>query len=113
MRFKHPRVHDGAHLEFIRSLPCISCFNDIETQAAHLRSDNRMYGKTGTGMQQKPDDRWTLPLCGRCHDVQHKGNEKNFWANLGVNPHVLALSLHAASGDFELAQDVISLQVPR
>jgi cytochrome c553 len=113
MRQRSPRVHNDAHLDFIRGLPCVSCGNDIETQAAHLRSDNLMYGKTSTGMQQKPDDRWTLPLCGRCHDVQHKGNEKNFWANLGINPWVLALSLHAATGNHELAQEVISRQVLR
>lgn len=113
MRLKQPRVHDEAHLDFIRSLPCVSCGNDIETQAAHLRSDNLEFGKRSTGMQQKPDDKWTLPLCGRCHDTQHKGNEKNFWANLGINPWVLALSLYAASGDHELAQEVINRQVRR
>jgi hypothetical protein len=113
MRFRRPRVHDDAHLEFIRQLPCVSCGNDIETQAAHLRSENRKYGKTTSGMQMKPDDRWTLPLCGRCHDEQHRGNEKTFWKHLGVNPWVLALSLHAASGDYELAQEVIREQVHR
>jgi hypothetical protein len=35
----------------------------------------------------------------------------NFWSNLGINPFVLALSLHAASGDHELAQEVINRQV--
>lgn len=113
MRQRHPRIHNEVHLDFIRGLPCISCGNDIETQAAHLRSDDRMYGKTGAGMQQKPDDMWTLPLCGRCHDRQHTGNEMNFWTNLGVNPFVLALSLFAASGDYELAHEVISRQVHR
>jgi len=110
MRFKASRIEDARHLDFIRSLPCVSCFNDIETEAAHIRSECRMYGKTTTGMQQKPSDMWTLPLCGRCHRIQHTGNEKNFWANLGVNPWVLALSLHAASGDHELAQEVIREQ---
>lgn len=111
MRFKAARIKDEAHLDFIRSLPCVSCGNGIETEAAHLRSDNRKYGKTTTGMQQKPSDMWTLPLCGKCHRIQHTGNEKNFWTNLGINPWVLALSLHAASGDHELALEVINGQV--
>ena len=111
MRFKHPRVKNEAHLEFIRSLPCISCGNDICTEAAHVRSERMEYGKRNTGMQQKPSDMWTLPLCGDCHRRQHTGNEMNFWTNLGVNPFVLALSLFAASGDHELAQEVINRQV--
>jgi hypothetical protein len=113
MRFKHPRVKNEAHLAFIRELVCVSCGDNTSTEAAHLRSDNLEYGKRSTGMAEKPDDMWCLPLCGKCHRVQHSGNEKNFWANLGVNPHVLALSLFAASGDHELAQEVISRQVRR
>lgn len=113
MRFKHPRIKDEAHLAFIRELACVSCGDDTATEAAHLRSDNLAYGKRHTGMSEKPDDCWTLPLCGRCHRAQHSGNEKNFWANLGINPWVLALSLRAASGDHELAQEVISRQVHR
>jgi hypothetical protein len=107
MRARHPRIHNEGHLDFIRSLPCVACQNNIETQAAHLRSPGREYGKRETGMQQKPDDMWTLPLCGRCHSIQHNGNELNFWANLGINPFILAMSLFAASGDHELAMEII------
>jgi hypothetical protein len=113
MRFKHPRVKNDAHLAFIRNLYCVSCGDDTSTEAAHLRSDNLEYGKRSTGMAEKPDDCWTLPLCGKCHRVQHSGNEANFWANLGINPWVLALSLFAASGDYDLAHEVISRQVRR
>jgi hypothetical protein len=111
MRFKVKQTKDAAHLEFIRSLPCVACGNDISTEAAHLRTERMEYGKRNTGMQQKPSDMWTLPLCGSCHRQQHTGNEMNFWSNLGINPFVLALSLHAASGDHELAQEVINRQV--
>lgn len=113
MRFRHPRIKNEAHLAFIRELPCVSCGDDTSTEAAHLRSDNLAYGKRHTGMAEKPDDCWSLPLCGKCHRVQHGANEKNFWSNLGINPWVLALSLFAASGDHELAQEVISRQVHR
>jgi hypothetical protein len=113
MRFKHARVHDAKHLDFIRSLPCVSCGDDTATEAAHLRAGDLRYGKTPTGMQEKPSDRWTLPLCSRDHRRQHQGNEIEFWTNIGVNPFVLALSLSACSGDHELAQEVISRQVHR
>lgn len=108
-----PRQEDGAHLAFIRTLPCVVCQNNIQTEAAHLRSDNLEFGKRSTGMQQKPSDMWTLPLCSRCHRDQHSSNEKNFWGNQGINPWVLALSLFAASGDPDLAHEVISRQVRR
>lgn len=111
MRQRLPRVEDGRHLEFIRSLPCVCCGNDIETQAAHLRSVKREYGKDWTGGARKPSDMWTLPVCGRCHSEQHEGNEEAFWRERGINPFVLALSLFAASGNHELAQDVIASQV--
>lgn len=113
MRQRMPRAKNDAHLDFIRSLECVSCGDDTSTEAAHLRSDSLEFGKRHTGMGEKPADAWTLPLCGRCHREQHKGNELNFWTNLGVNPFVLALSLFAASGDHELAQEVISRQVRR
>jgi hypothetical protein len=111
MRFRQPRQHDEAHLEFIRQLPCVICFNDIETQAAHLRSENLRYGKRHTGMAEKPSDRWALPLCGRCHTAQHKSNEKNFWLNSGIDPWVLAMSLYGCTGDIEMAHTVIENQV--
>ena len=111
MRFRQPRTKNEAHLQFIRDLPCVSCHDNTATEAAHLRSDNLEYGKRHTGMGEKPSDMWCLPLCGRCHRAQHSANEKNFWANLGINPWVLSLSLFAASGDFELAHEVIRRQV--
>lgn len=113
MRQRLFRVHDDAHLNFIRSLPCVCCGNDIQTEAAHLRSINRKYGKDITGGQRKPSDRWALPLCSACHSEQHRGNEEAFWEKRGINPFILALSLHAASGDPELAHEVISRQVHR
>ena len=111
--FRRPRVKNDQHLDFIRSLPCVSCGNDIQTEAAHLRAGNLEYGKRNTGISEKPSDMFTLPLCGSCHRSQHKANEQNFWTNLGIDPWKLALSLFAASGDHELAQEVIARQVRR
>jgi hypothetical protein len=110
MRLKNPRVKDETHLEFIRSLPCVSCGDNTATEAAHLRATNLAYGKPAPGMQAKPHDRWTLPLCGRCHREQHEGDEAMFWAFRGVNPWVLAMTLHGVSGDHEMACIVIERQ---
>jgi hypothetical protein len=110
-RQRRPRFHNEAHLSFIRSLPCASCRDDTATEAAHLRSGNLEYGKRHTGLGQKPDDVFVLPLCGDCHRAQHSANEINFWANLGIDPFRLALSLFAASGDSELALEVLARQI--
>jgi hypothetical protein len=109
--FRRPREKNDRHLDFIRSLPCASCRDDTATEAAHLRTGNLEYGKRHTGMAEKPADLWVLPLCGRCHRAQHSANEINFWANLGIDPFRLALSLFAASGDHELAHEVLERQI--
>ena|SRR5271165_5647136 len=111
--FRRPRIKNDNHLAFLRMLPCVSCADDTTTEAAHLRAGNLEYGKRSTGMQEKPSDMFALPLCGSCHRAQHKANETNFWSNLGIDPWKLALSLFAASGDHELAHEVISRQVRR
>lgn len=107
MRQRLPRVKNDNHLDFIRSLPCVVCHNDIETEAAHLRAGNRRWGKNITGKQEKPSDLWVLPLCGNCHRKQHSMNEVQFYQDRNIDPWRLSLSLFAASGDHELALEVI------
>ena len=64
-------------------------------------------------MAEKPDDKWTVPLCRRHHDEQHNhGDELDWWALQGIDPFLLALSLHGASGDEEAAIQIIQLHAP-
>lgn len=107
LRQRQPRQHDEPHLAFVRSLPCAICGDNTTTEAAHIRSGNLAYGKEQTGMQQKPHDRWAVPLCGTCHRDQHKQNEWRFWRDIGINPWTLALTLHSISGDHEAAVTAI------
>lgn len=109
MRMRQPRQKDEAHLDFVRSLPCVICGDNTSTEAAHIRSGNLKYGKENTGMQQKPHDRWSLPLCSREHRVQHTKNEWKFWKELGINPWTLAMTLYSVSGDHEAALTAIDL----
>jgi hypothetical protein len=109
--FRRPQEKNERHLEFIRSLPCASCKDDTSTEAAHLRTGNLEYGKRSTGMAEKPHDMWVLPLCGKCHRASHATKEINWWTNLGIDPWRLALSLFAASGDSELALEVMERQI--
>lgn len=108
--FKRPRIKNDKHLDFIRQLPCACCGNPIQTEAAHIRAASPLVGKRYTGGQEKPDDKWALPLCNRHHAEQHKGNELDFWNRYEIDPFVLALSLYACSGEIMVAEDVIAQQ---
>lgn len=99
LRQRQPRVHTETHLDFIRGLPCIICGNPIETEAAHIRFHDLRAAKEPTGIGRKPDDRWTLPLCGQDHRRQHSMNEREFWRTEGIDPIFCALALWAVSGD--------------
>jgi hypothetical protein len=64
-----------------------------------------VYGKLPTGMAEKPDDRWAVPLCGPipgvkkgCHRTQHAGAESEFWRERGLNPFEIAIKLYAEGG---------------
>lgn len=90
MPYSKPPVPDSQYLAWIRQQPCCLCGRG-NVQAAHLRSSSLDDGKPHTGMQQKSDDKWTLPLCWEHHHEQHTMNEREFWASYHVDPFKLAL----------------------
>ncbi len=69
--FKTPKFRSKKHLEFIRSLPCIRC-GCSPSQAAHIRKG------TDGGISLKPSDNFTVPLCHKHHQEQHKLGEVSF-----------------------------------
>jgi hypothetical protein len=104
---KRPREHNHTHLAFIRTLRCCIC-GKPGPDPAHIRSASPLYGKPETGMGQKASDKFVTPLCRAHHDEQHKaGNELLWWASKGIDPFGLALSLHHASGDDEIADGIL------
>ncbi|MCA1458040.1 hypothetical protein I6F35_33445 [Bradyrhizobium sp. BRP22] len=110
---KHGRARDNAHLEAIRQLPCVNpqCRRDPAGVAAHVRFACAEIGKPNPGMQAKPDDAWTLPLCQSCHqdapDAQHKGNEIAFYARIGIDPLKTCIALYDASPNVEHMRAII------
>lgn len=107
LRQRRPREKDEKHLRFIRSLPCCIC-GAAGSDPAHIRSASLIHGKSSTGMAEKPSDSWVTPLCRAHHDEQHKaGDELKWWASKGVDPFGLALALHHASGDEEIAEGIL------
>jgi len=92
LRQRQPRERDEKHLDFIRSLPCCIC-GGIDTEAAHIRAGSIENGKIYTGLQEKPSDKWSLPLCNSHHREQHSMNELAFWSSYQIDPFLLAISL--------------------
>jgi hypothetical protein len=79
-------------------------------EAAHVRYASAAYGKA-SGLQKKPEDRWSLPLCASDHrlarDAQHQRSEQAFWAELGINPLAVCVALYAQRDDFVAMHMVI------
>ena len=100
---KEPKpIRSKAHLDFIRSLPCLLC--DIQqhpTEAAHVNYSDHKAGKfNARGI--KAGDQWTVPLCSECHrgrNGQHSHGEREFWQDRGIDPLNIASALWANSGD--------------
>lgn len=108
---KRPREHNDGHLKFIRSLPCLICRSRANIEAAHIRFGDPRYGKSGTGMAEKPSDKWTVPLCHNDHQGpggQHSEGEKAWWDKQGIDPLNIAAALFMASGDEEAGELIIS-----
>lgn len=104
---KRPRIHDHAHLAFIKTLQCCVC-GKPGPDAAHIRSASPLFGKRETGAGEKASDKFTVPLCREHHDESHKaGDELLWWASKRIDPFLLALALHHASGDDEIAEVIL------
>jgi len=83
---------------FIRSLPC--CVTGRRpVEGAHLSYAAPHFGHYGRGRGTKAPDRWMLPLCPEEHRRQHAGGEADYWYGVGLNPHVLALTLFGLWSD--------------
>lgn len=101
------RQKNNAHLDFIRELPCAICGDDTSTEAAHVRYAEARIGKRQTGMQEKPDDAFTVPLCGKHHREQHSGNERAWWNGYEIDPLMLSLALHYWTGDHAMGERIV------
>jgi hypothetical protein len=97
---KHPRVHAPDHLAFVRTLPCLVCADNISSEAAHIRYADDRFEKPYTGKSEKPDDKWTVPLCNRDHYKQHTMNEREYWDLAGIDPILVARDLYACTGNY-------------
>ncbi len=99
---KQKRITDDAHLAFIRTLPSLIS-GALGCEAAHIRYGDAGYRKKRTGKGQKPDDAWTVPLTPSEHRDQHSTNEREWWAEHGIDPLAVAQALYSVSGQRDAA----------
>lgn len=98
--FRTPREESPSHLAAIRKCPCLGCGEDQRIEAAHVRTASAAHNKR-SGIGEKPDDKWTLPLCKDCHREQHKVGELHFWHHIQLSPFLVCERLFAASPNVE------------
>ena len=107
-----PRQKLDAHLGFLRTLPCLCCGNNIETEAAHIRFSDARIVKNNAGVGAKADDFFCVPLCGKHHDEQHKmGDERKFWRRYGIDPILYALRLWSVTGNYEMGCQIVAAAI--
>lgn len=116
LRQREPRERDTPYMLWIKGLWCVRCAVlqgrfVTPCDAAHVRMACAEAGWEEAGMQRKPDDRRTLPLCPSCHrpgypGSQHSvGDEGLFWRQIGILPWVLCADLHACFDAGKSAMD--------
>jgi hypothetical protein len=91
------------HLAYIRQLPCTVCW----TSTPELREPAHVRCGTDGGMGLKPSDRYTVPLCAKCHAKQHTVGELTFWSGLFIDPLDVAHALYTISGDIAAGERII------
>lgn len=102
------RQHNKTHLAFIRQLPCVICGDGTTTEACHVRFAEPRAAKRPTGMGERPDDVWTVPLCGKHHRDQHQCNERSWWESYRIDPTYVALALQRVTGNVELGAQIVA-----
>lgn len=101
-RQREPRRRDRDYMGWVARLPCVACAVGgravFGVEVAHCGLAIAAHGWRGAGVQEKADDRRTLPLCPSHHrtgrDAEHNG-QRQFWDRLGICPACLAQSLEA------------------
>ena len=88
------QTKNAGYLAFLRGLPC-AVTGKYGVEAAHVSFANPEYGSYGRSKTQKVADLFALPLSPEEHRRQHGMNEREYWSETGINPHLLCLNLWA------------------
>ena len=88
------RHADPDWLALVRTLPCVVCRNEIETEACHIKMADARFGKGIASLSKRENDWFVLPMCGRCHREQHSGPERTFYEKHQIDAPALAVSMY-------------------
>lgn len=108
-----PRVRDKVYLGWVAQLPCVACLRETgavvrPVHVAHVRFSDAAAGWRNPGLQCKPSDERTTPLCPDHHiRDQHAGAERAFWERLGIRAPDLCGDLRDAFTNNRSGEDVL------
>ena len=86
-------IHSVKHQKFVASFPCVVCGNDTQVQCCHIRSIPKL-GNVGKGIR---DDKYCIPMCFTCHNLQHQIGELDFFERFNINPILISMKLSIIS----------------
>lgn len=89
-----------AYISWLHTLPC-AVTGCIGIEASHVSFPNSWYGHYGRARGTKAPDLFALPLCKSEHSRQHGMNEQVYWATVGIDPHLLGITLWAIYSNYE------------
>jgi len=96
---KQKFIKSTKHQKFVSEHWCIVCMRlnlvhagRTVSQAAHIRMNQQ------AGMGRKPCDTKIVPLCSKCHTLQHNIGEREFW-KMTFDPFKVAQTLAERSPD--------------
>lgn len=100
---KPGRLRNRGHLDWIKTLCCLTCGCRGPCDPAHLRFNHAApMHKGAKGL--RPPDNLAVPLCRRCHDLEEAG-KLTFWGRCmerGISdPVAVAERLYRISGNTE------------
>jgi hypothetical protein len=81
------------HQKFVASFPCVVCGNNTQVQCCHIRSIPKL-GNIGKGIR---DDKYCIPMCFTCHNLQHQIGEFEFFERFNINPILISMKLSIIS----------------
>jgi len=98
---KTETIRNKAHLEFIRTLPCL-WKGYYPSEAAHIRKG------TDGGMGKKPSDSFVVPLHRDSHYHQHSVGEVTFYNGEIYRAIELANALYENTGDTQKCLNLLA-----
>jgi hypothetical protein len=93
-------IHSVKHQKFVASFPCVVCGNDTQVQCCHIRSIPKL-GNIGKGIR---DDKYCIPMCFTCHNLQHQIGEFEFFERFNINPILISMKLSIISPCIKINQ---------